>query len=447
MPQTVAIIGADVSGQGVALALGNQPGRPGYPGFEAGRRTGTTTATAERKQHYGTSIPKPCCIARHADWPPTETKIHEYLLGLPQGNRSQCATARSRAVRASNHRNAVAGLRLDERISGVSDDERERNEERSKRDWQRRFGSMPREQALQWRRPVLSLSAMIAKAEVDAILWSRRTHALHQGALKNHAGYNALARLFANGVRVAKEIGSLIGNGYPEGATARWRTLHETTVVAQFIRTSPPSIGERYRDHNRIQQYRAMNRVKALSEQYDKHLPPGFFAIYEKLRDERDALIQKYGPEFNTEYGWAAPAIEKTGRRGPRISELEVAVGMDHMRQAYANASQHIHSGPDSVSWYLDPAEGDDMRHVFGPDADGSSLPGILVSHTLSNLRIVWRAANATDNPFMAPDQLEKDVTRIHDEGTDLIKEFVDCERSVEHLILATQLVETLRKG
>lgn len=86
-------------------------------------------------------------------------------------------------------------------------------------------------------------------------------------------------------------------------------------------------------------------------------------------------------------------------------------------------------------------------RHVFGPDADGSSLPGILVSHTLSDLRIVWRAANQTDNPFRAPDQLEKDVARIHDEGTGVMREFVDCERSVEHLLLATQLLETLRKG
>ena len=173
---------------------------------------------------------------------------------------------------------------------------------------------------LQWRGPVLSLSAIIAKAEVDAILWSRRTHALHESSLKNHAGYNALARLFANGIRVAKEIGSLIGNGYPEGGSARWRTLHETVVVAQFIRINPPNIGERYRDHARIQQYRATTRLKTLSEQHGKHLAHGFVEMCERLRNERDALVQKYGTEFKTEYGWAAPSIGRTDRRGPSIA-------------------------------------------------------------------------------------------------------------------------------
>ena len=42
------------------------------------------------------------------------------------------------------------------------------------------------------------------------------------------AAYNGLARLFSNGVRVAREIGTLIEHGYPHGAPARWRTLHET---------------------------------------------------------------------------------------------------------------------------------------------------------------------------------------------------------------------------
>lgn len=95
------------------------------------------------------------------------------------------------------------------------------DEERIKRDWQRRFGVLPGEQARQWHGPVLSLSATIARAEAEATLWYRRTQALYGGALRDHAGYSALARLFSNGIRVAKEIGSLIGSGYPEGASAR----------------------------------------------------------------------------------------------------------------------------------------------------------------------------------------------------------------------------------
>lgn len=165
---------------------------------------------------------------------------------------------------------------------------------------------------------------------------------------------------------------------------------------------------------------------------------------YERVKHERDALVRKYGPEFKADYGWAAPAIEGTGRRGPTLRDLEEAVEMGYMRGVYSDVSEYIHSGPAGVPWHLDPADGDDMKHLFGPNADGSSIPGILVAHTFSNLRILWRAANESKNPFLAPALLVKDVAKIHREGSDLMREFVDCERSVEQLLLATQLLETL---
>ena len=317
-----------------------------------------------------------------------------------------------------------------------------KGEERVRRDWQRRFGLLADEQARQWRLPLVSLTETTVKAEVEAILWFKRTRALHRGALEGHAGYNALARLFSNGVCVAREIGTLIAHGYPYGALARWRTLHETTVVAQFIRTNPPAIGERYRDHVRIRRYRAMTLTKTLAARYGKPLPPGFADEYGKLRQERDALVGIYGPEFKSDHGWAAPAVGGSGY--PRMRDLEEAVGMEHMRKAYADASESIHSGPGSLAWDLDPSAGRDMAHLFGPDADGSSLPGILVAHTFAALRVVWRAANESDNPFLAPDLLDTDVAKIHHEGNDLMRKFAACETSLGHLALATELLQTL---
>ena len=313
--------------------------------------------------------------------------------------------------------------------------------DRITRDWQRRFGRISNEQRLQWHKPVMSVSLMIMKAEVESVLWSKRFHEICKGQLRDHAGYNAIARLLSNGIRVAKEINILIEHGCPKGANARWRTLHEITVITQFIRTNPPCIGERYRAHTAIREYRAMKQMRDLSERLAEPVAPDFLVAYRRVQKKRDEMIQQYGAEFKTDYGWSVPALKK---KRPRMSDLEKSVNMDNIRPLFSFASRQIHSGPDSIPWHLDPARGDDMRHVYGPDTDGSAIPGILAAHTFTTLRMIWRLANDTKNPFLDPDMCEKDVTKIHDEGIAVTKEFLDCEVSAEHLMVASQLLRIL---
>lgn len=44
-----------------------------------------------------------------------------------------------------------------------------------------------------------------------------------------------LTRIQARGCQIGNEILTLLRNGYADGAHARWRTLHELTIVAGFI--------------------------------------------------------------------------------------------------------------------------------------------------------------------------------------------------------------------
>jgi len=44
-----------------------------------------------------------------------------------------------------------------------------------------------------------------------------------------------LARLYGRACQIGRKIELLLSNGFADGAEARWRTLHELTVVACFI--------------------------------------------------------------------------------------------------------------------------------------------------------------------------------------------------------------------
>lgn len=55
-----------------------------------------------------------------------------------------------------------------------------------------------------------------------------------------------------HGCRVAAEIGTLLRSGFPEGAAARGRTLHELAVVSFVIKDASPDVGERFLLHDGV---------------------------------------------------------------------------------------------------------------------------------------------------------------------------------------------------
>lgn len=167
-----------------------------------------------------------------------------------------------------------------------------------KRGCQRRYGLQAKEQAQRWRAPVLSLFVVIGNAEGAAVFWYSQGQDLRGGAPRDDAGHRALAPLFSNDIRVAREMGSLIERGYPDGATARWRTLHETTVTARFIRSNPPWMGEPYRPHPPAcgRTAMAMTRIRDLAKLSSIPLVPGFLDPYQGLKKERDMLFCQVWP-------------------------------------------------------------------------------------------------------------------------------------------------------
>jgi hypothetical protein len=94
-----------------------------------------------------------------------------------------------------------------------------------------------------------------------------------------------LVRQLVRASQVADEIICFLENGFADGAMARWRTLHETAIVASVISQHGEDIVERYIAHEAVESKRAL-------EKYDNcHEQLGYKPISE---GERKTIIKSY---------------------------------------------------------------------------------------------------------------------------------------------------------
>lgn len=78
--------------------------------------------------------------------------------------------------------------------------------------------------------------------------------------------FKALERLHARSCQVMAEIILLLRNGFADGAHARWRTLHELTIIALFISNHGDAVSERYFSHCVVDDYNAAIKYQKYCE-------------------------------------------------------------------------------------------------------------------------------------------------------------------------------------
>jgi hypothetical protein len=189
--------------------------------------------------------------------------------------------------------------------------------------------------------------------------------------------FDVLSRLHARACLISKEILLLLKNGYPDGAHARWRSLHEVVVVADLISTYGSDLAERYTQHEVVENYKA-----ALLHQ--KHANTiGYEALsnneMEQIVAEYYDVIEKYGKSFQHEYGWASCVL---GVQKPSFADIERIVNLSHYRPQYKMASHNIHANPKGAFFKLGLFE--DMDYLLaGPSNLGLSEPGRHTAHSL----------------------------------------------------------------
>ncbi len=192
--------------------------------------------------------------------------------------------------------------------------------------------------------------------------------------------YQALAKLHARGCLIGSEVFTLLLNGYPDGAIARWRSIQEINATAKLIAEHGDGLAERYLCYDIIA------RCKGVKE-YQRHCELLGFKPYpeEKIAEmkaEKEEMCKRFGSNFEDPYGWANEV-----KKGSGFKAVEDAAGIGYMRPYYSMASRNIHAGPDGLDFRLGVPLEHRVEHVLmGPSDFGFADPACLTAQSLYQL-------------------------------------------------------------
>lgn len=189
-----------------------------------------------------------------------------------------------------------------------------------------------------WKEPLDLLECLI-KVSFD----SGERHANKQDKVTEETDFklDALVQIHARALHISNEILVLLKAGYPDGANARWRSLHELAVTSAFLKKNNNEVSKRYLE------YRTINVFKDAQEyqKYYKKLgyPPMKTSDFEIIKNKKERLCTKYGDNFDKKFGWIPPHIFKVRN----FKDFEMKVGdMDAWRPFYSSSSASIHANP-----------------------------------------------------------------------------------------------------
>ena len=204
-------------------------------------------------------------------------------------------------------------------------------------------------------------------------------------SLAQDAEFEALTRLHARACQIASEVLVLLRHGYADGAHARWRSIHEIAIVSFMIHKHGSDLAESYLLHDTVQRYRLACAHQEFHERIGDEPVPR--EDIERLRDDCDQLVNRFGDSFMRDYGWAADAI---GKRRPTIRDLEEHAGIDHMRPYYRMASDNVHANAHASLYRLGLGLGQLGGNTLlaGPSNMGLADPGHSTALSLSQITI-----------------------------------------------------------
>jgi Family of unknown function (DUF5677) len=217
-------------------------------------------------------------------------------------------------------------------------------------------------------------SVAVAAEEAASIFDVRRS----KQVVGQNFQFEALTGIMARACRTAFEVHHLLLGGFPLGALARCRTLHELAVYAIVIndRGKPegeiPDLGERYLLHRAV-----LNWTDALIFQ-EHYLTLGEEPFsdddFAAMKHERDALVARYGTNYKESHGWAAGLVP-SGR--PHFVALESLANVSHLRGHYKWASHEVHA--DAKGWAMNEFQAHGVNYrATGRMNTGLAEPGHL---------------------------------------------------------------------
>ncbi len=153
----------------------------------------------------------------------------------------------------------------------------------------------------------------------------------------------ALLGLHARSCLVLREVHALMAQGFPLGAWARTRTLHEGAVLATLLSQhgrehGTEDLAERFLVHAVVDQARDLELAVASGLEIDEQQLAAACA-------ERREVVRRYGRMFAKDYGWARPLFPQLGpKEQVTFERLEELANTGLHRLDYRLGGHYVHS-------------------------------------------------------------------------------------------------------
>jgi len=192
--------------------------------------------------------------------------------------------------------------------------------------------------------------------------------------------FEAVVSLHAKALLIARELICLLEGGYADGALARWRSLHEVAVTANFIAEQNNETAERFLISWRAQAFKAMLQYQKFVEKTGER--PFTEDELAGAKKDYDQIITRFGESMRHQYGWASEALSD---KKPTFDRLERSVKFDHFRPYYGWASQHVHPNfvPPERLLGLSENKNSELIFLIGPSNSGLADPAIHAARSL----------------------------------------------------------------
>ena len=234
--------------------------------------------------------------------------------------------------------------------------------------------------------------------------------------------FDALRRLHARACLLSNEVLWMMEGGFASGAMARWRTLHEISVVAFFLKEHGQSVAERYLLHDRIDTCKAARQYQTYCGRLGRE--PLSAEVLQKLEEVRNDLCVRFGRAYGEDWGWASQAL---GLQRPSFADIERSINLDHMRPYFKLACYSNHAGSKGLRYDLGNALVPVGREVLlaGPSDAGFFDPGYSTAISLFQVTVCLLTHHVTITTLVTLNALDRMVGEVEDA-------FADAEAKLE---------------
>lgn len=186
---------------------------------------------------------------------------------------------------------------------------------------------------------------------------------------ENNKLFYALKAIHARSIQISKECLLLLKNAYPDGALARWRTIHELNVISHFLTQHyNKELIEMYLSHGIVEEYKEELSYRKIPKTKQRYTDTTFNDMQKQFIE----LKKKYGVPFTKSNGWAYKVLKK---ENVYFSDIELATNFIHMKSFYNTACSTIHSGHSGNINKIGLIPNHDHILLCGPTNYGISIP------------------------------------------------------------------------